>query len=87
MSYDLRRLRLKGLIERIPKSHNNKLTELGAKTATFFVKLYERLFRPGMAALIPCQKFPSDLAQALNNISQVIDAWTNEAFHPILLTV
>jgi len=87
MSYDLRRLRLKGLIERIPKSHNYKLTELGAKVATFFVKLYERVFRPGMAALIPCQKFPSDLAEALNNISQVIDAWTNEAFQPIFLTV
>ena len=43
MSYDLRRLRLKGLLERIPHSHAYRLTELGTKTATFFTKLYEAL--------------------------------------------
>jgi hypothetical protein len=87
MSYDLRRLRLKGLIEHIPNSHRYRLTELGIKSATFFVKLYERLFRPGISALIPCQKFPSDLAKALVDVAKIIDTWTNKAFKPNLLTI
>lgn len=79
MSYDLRRLRLKGLIERIAHSQSYKLTELGAKIAMFFVKLYERLFRPGLAAIVSNQAFPSDLAQALNKIAKVIDEWIKRA--------
>lgn len=82
MSYDLRRLRLKGVIERVHKSHVYRLTEFGAKLAVFFVKLYERLFRPGLSALAPNQIFPSELAQALNQVAETIEAWTNKAFIP-----
>ena len=87
MSYDLRRLRLKGLIERISNSHSYRLTELGVKAATFFVKLYERLFRPGLAALIPCQAFPSDLAKSLKNTSDILDKWIDNAYAPKLIAV
>ncbi len=79
MSYDLRRLRLKGLIVRIPHSHRYVLTELGVKVVIFFTKLYERLFRPGLAALVPNQPFPSELAQALNAVSDVIQSWIDAA--------
>jgi hypothetical protein len=79
MSYDLRRLRFKGLIERIPNSHRYVLTALGIKVATFFTKLYERLFRPGLAALIPDQPCPSDLAQALNTLTDIIQSWMDKA--------
>jgi len=87
MSDDLRRLRLKGLIIRLSNSHCYKLTEFGVKVATFFVKLYERLFRPGLAALIPCQRFPSDLAQALSKTSDILDNWIERAYMPHLMTV
>ena len=80
MSYDLRRLRLKGLLERIAQSHRYRLTPLGLKVVTFFTRLYQRLFRPGLAALVPEQPWPSDLAQALNKVVEVIQAWTDEAF-------
>ena len=80
MTYDLRRLRLKGLIERIKKSHRYRLTDLGIKVVTFFTKLYHRLFAPGLASLIPAQTFPSDLAIALNTVAEVLQSWTNEAF-------
>ncbi len=43
MSYDLRRLRLKGLVLRLPKSHDYVLTELGAKVAVFFTKLIPQI--------------------------------------------
>jgi len=79
MSYDLRRLRLKGLIERIPKTHQYRLTYLGAKATTFLTKLYERLFRPGLVASLPLQNLPSDLAQALEDVATIIDVRSQEA--------
>lgn len=72
MSYDLRRLRLKGLIERIPRSHAYRLTDFGTKTAIFFTKLNQRLFAPGLSALVPDQLHPSPLAQALSAVADQI---------------
>ena len=80
MTYDLRRLRLKGLIERIENSQRYHLTDLGLKVVTFFTKLYHRLFAPGLAALLPNQTFPSDLANALNRVVEVLQSWSDNAF-------
>jgi hypothetical protein len=52
MSYDLRRLRLHGLIERIPKTHRYQLTPFGLRTAFFFSRSYTRLLRPALAGLV-----------------------------------
>jgi hypothetical protein len=79
MTYDLRRLRLKKLTERIGKSHRYRLTELGIKVVTFFTKRYQRLFRPGLATLPPNQIYPSDLAQALNKVSEAIQSWAEQS--------
>ena len=79
MSYDLRRLRLKGLIERIPHSHAYRLTEQGIKVAIFFTKLHQRLFQPGLAALLPEQPFPSPLAQALTSVAEQIQVLIDAA--------
>jgi DNA-binding HxlR family transcriptional regulator len=51
MTYDLRRLRLHGLIERVPQSHRYRLTDLGARLAVLYVRVYARGFRP--AASLP----------------------------------
>jgi hypothetical protein len=80
MTYDLRRLRLKGLIARIGKSHRYHLTDLGIKVVTSFTKLYHRLFAPGLAALLPDQPFPSDLANALKRVAEVLQSWSDQAF-------
>ncbi len=53
MTYDLRRLRLKGLIHRIPKTHRYTTTSYGLKVAFFYAKLYLRILRPNWAALLP----------------------------------
>lgn len=79
MSYDLRRLRLKGLVECVPKSHAYIRTELGAKVAVFFTKLHARLFRPGLAAIATPPPAPSPLAQALTNVSELIEAAVQQA--------
>ena len=51
MSYDLRRLRLHGIIERLAGTHRYRLTEAGLKTALFYSRLYQRVLRPGLSQL------------------------------------
>jgi hypothetical protein len=46
MTYDLRRLRLHGLIERVPRSHRYRITSTGAQVAMFYARLYTRALRP-----------------------------------------
>jgi hypothetical protein len=48
MTYDLRRLRLHGLIERIPHTHRYRPTDFGFRTAVFLGHA-ERFLRHGMA--------------------------------------
>jgi hypothetical protein len=52
MTYDLRRLRLHGLIERVPHRHRYRVTLLGARMAMLYVRLYARALRP-VASLEP----------------------------------
>jgi hypothetical protein len=51
MSYDLRRLRLHGLIERKRGTQRYQLTSLGLKTALFYSRTYQRVIRPGLSLL------------------------------------
>ena len=51
MSYDLRRLRLHGLITRITNTNRYQLTAQGLKVAMFFSRTYARLLRPGLAEI------------------------------------
>ena len=53
MTYDLRRLRLHGIIERIPHSHRYRLTAAGLRIALFFSRTYARLLRPMLAQIMP----------------------------------
>jgi hypothetical protein len=46
MSYQLRRLRLKGLIERIPQSHRYEVTDEGFRTALFYTSSFSQVIRP-----------------------------------------
>jgi hypothetical protein len=53
VTYDLRRLRLHGLIERIPKTHSYRITAKGLRTAIFYTRLYNRSLRTGLALISP----------------------------------
>src|SRR5205085_5825180 len=52
LTYDLRRLRLHGIIGRIPRSHRYHLTSDGLRIALFFSRTYARLLRPKLAEII-----------------------------------
>ena len=71
MTYDLRRLRLKGLIHRIPKTHRYTATTYGLKVAFFSAKLYLRILRPEWAALLPIE---DHLSRPLRTALEALDA-------------
>jgi hypothetical protein len=51
MTYDLRRLRLKGIIHRLQHTNRYIVTPYGYRVALFMTKLNARLFQPAFAAL------------------------------------
>ena len=60
-TYDLRRLRRKQMITRIPRTHRYQLTPTGRAVAVLFTKAHGRILGPGLAALDP--GLPDDLAK------------------------
>jgi len=74
MTYDLRRLRLHGLIARVPRTHRYTLTSFGLRVAFFCSKVHLRILRPGSAALAdPDDDLPHPLRDALRRLDQAID--------------
>ena len=70
MTYDLRRLRLKGLIRRLEGTHTYVLTPDGARLAIFYTKLHDRLLGPLLAADQPPASV--DLRRALKVIDSSV---------------
>jgi hypothetical protein len=56
ITYDLRRLRLHGLIERVPHKHRYQVTPFGLQVAIFFSRSYSRLLRGGLSQI--CDPLP-----------------------------
>lgn len=80
MTYDLRRLRLKGLIHRIPKTHRHTVTSYGLKVAFFHANLYLRILRPNWTALLPeDDRLPRSLCAALDHLDREIQKLHEEA--------
>jgi hypothetical protein len=80
MTYDLRRLRLKGLIHRIPKTHRYTVTSYGLKVAFFSAKLYLRILRPEWPAMLPTtDPLPRPLRAALDSLDAAIRTIHEEA--------
>jgi hypothetical protein len=80
MTYDLRRLRLHGIIERLPHSHSYQLTSRGLRIALFFSRTYVRLLRPKLAQIMPeTPPGSSHLRAAFDRLSSTIDACCREA--------
>jgi hypothetical protein len=79
MTYDLRRLRLHGMIERRPKSHRYRLTPFGLKAALFYARVYQRLLRPGFSELADTRLVESSpLAKAFATFQQQLDAYATQ---------
>ncbi len=80
MTYDLRRLRLHGFIERIPRSHRYRTTPFGLRAALTITRTYNRLLQPALAiAHAQAPPAPTSLRTALARVDQAIDrAWSRQ---------
>jgi hypothetical protein len=76
-SYDLRRLRLKALIQRLPHSNTYVLTPDGQRVAILYTKVHNRLLRPLLAGdRLPA---PLPVRQALRILDRAVLDYINEA--------
>ena len=80
-SYDLARLRVNGLITRIPGRNLYRLTGDGLRFAIFYTKVHDRLLRPLLAADQP--PAPLSIRNALHTIDiHIIDRIDNARLLP-----
>jgi hypothetical protein len=77
MSYDLRRLRLHGLILRLPRSNTYLLTADGIRVAVFYTKLQNRLLRPLLDADRP--PAPIEVRRALATLESAVNDYVLSA--------
>jgi hypothetical protein len=77
MSYDLRRLRLHGLIQRLPHKNTYTLTAEGIRVAVFYTKLQNRLLRP----LLDADTLPAttETRHALTTLDHAVNDYTTAA--------
>ena len=79
MSYDLRRLCLHRIIQRIEKSQRYKLTNLGLRTVLLRARTYQRVLRSGLSILHDLNPNPpSKLARAFNQFQAALDGYFHE---------
>jgi hypothetical protein len=80
MTYNLRRLRLHGLIERIPNTHRYRVTDFGLRSALFLTRVYARILRPGLAIVIPPEvPTTSKLHTSFEALEREMDHWCEAA--------
>ena len=79
LTYDLRRLRLHGVIERLPQRHRYRVTDTGLRVALFITRLWARSLRPGLATVMPdTAPHESTLRRAFERLERAMDDWCAE---------
>lgn len=79
MTYQLRRLRLHGMIERIPGTHRYQVISLGLRTALFFTPTYTPTLRPALAFTVPGHRaLDMPLKRCFDNLEKEIQTWTDK---------
>ncbi len=73
MTYDLRRLRLHGLIERLPGSHRYHVTDPGWRSALALTRTHNRVLRPTLATLHEPDTLPPIIGRALDRLTRALD--------------
>jgi hypothetical protein len=80
ITYDLRRLRLHGLIERIPHTFRYQVTATGMRSAHFLTRVHDRVLRTGLAEITdPSPPLPTALRAADRTYQAAINDLTRQA--------
>jgi hypothetical protein len=79
LTYQLRRLRLHGLIERVQGTHRYEVTSRGLRIASFFTRSYARLVRPGLSDILDdaltTAPNGSSLQQAMDRLDHALNEY------------
>jgi hypothetical protein len=80
MTYQLRRLRLHGLIVRQAGTHRYGVTDQGLRVALFFTRSYARVLRPGLSE-VTTENQPDDppLRRAFGQLERAMDQYVAQA--------
>src|SRR6266487_1343085 len=80
MTYQLRRLRLHGLIVRQAGTHRYGVTDQGLRVALFFTRSYTRVLRPGLSEVM-AEDWPDDppLRRAFTQLEHAMDQYVAQA--------
>jgi len=78
MTYDLRRLRLHGIIERIPHTNRYQVTHFGLQVAMFFTRSYNRLLRSGLSELCDPLDIDTPLRRHFDRLESAITELVEE---------
>ena len=81
MTYDLRRLRLHGVIIKIPGTHRYEVTDEGIRICLFLTKVHVRVIRPGFSQLMDgCPKATNrPIANAIRQLDHAMEKLIDEA--------
>ncbi len=79
ITYELRRLRLHGLIERVPKTYRYRVTGPGLRQALFLARAHARLIRPGLAEIASPAPAGSPLRRRLDAFTDAVHRYVDEA--------
>ena len=75
MTYLLRKVRLHGLITRVPKSHRYRLTEFGLRLSLFYTRTYNRLLEPAAARVLATSaKAAEKPHDSIDRLGEAMDA-------------
>lgn len=72
MTYDLRRLRLQRLTERLPRTNTYVTTPAGLRTAVFYTKVHNRILGPPLRPDHP--PAPLELRRAMTTLDRIVTA-------------
>jgi hypothetical protein len=73
LTYDLRRLRLHGLIARIDGTHRYTVTDRGLRLAIYLTRVHRRLLCNGLADLLDEHAIPTPARRHLNKFTDAVD--------------
>src|SRR6266581_5114757 len=78
LSYDLRRLRHHGLVQRIDGTHRYTVTDHGLHLALFLTRAHSRLIRTGLSDILDHTAMPTPIRRHLNTLTTAVDEYARQ---------
>jgi hypothetical protein len=78
LSYDLRRLRHHGLVQRVHGTHRYTVTDHGLRLALFLTRAHTRLLRDGTSHTLDTAALPTPIRRHLDKLTTAVDDYARE---------